>query len=98
MCIGSEDNLFEQFGALDARSCSKFDLRRSGKSIAIDAVCASEHANATLQGTYSGDFSTRMTTDLKLGLGVPGQKLETTEIKVESRYVGACTPEPADAD
>ncbi|PSJ40951.1 DUF3617 domain-containing protein [Allosphingosinicella deserti] len=96
VCIGAEDNLLEQFGALDAKSCSKFDLRRSGNSIAIDAVCSSEHANATLQGTYSGDFSTHMTADLKLGLGVPGQKIENTDIKIESRYVGTCIPEPAD--
>ena len=95
-CVGPGENLAGSFGIENGNQCSKREFRLEGGRYVFDIACKSPHADMTAQGSLGGDFTTSVTGDLTLGLGVPGQKLETRNYKYSSRYVGTCKPEAED--
>lgn len=95
-CVGPGENLATSLGVKEGNQCSKREIRRAGDRYVFDIACSSAHANMTVQGNLGGDFTTNVTGDLTLGLGVPGQKIETKRYRYASRYVGTCTPQAED--
>jgi hypothetical protein len=93
-CVGPEDtDLLGSLGGGEDSQCSKREVQRIGDGYAFDIACASEYVNATVKGSFRGDFTTHVAGELVLGLAPPGKPIETKRYRYESRYAGTCTPD-----
>lgn len=92
-CVDAATDIIDNFGGKNEGECSKRELRREGGHYVIDVQCSSKELNSSIKGTLGGDFTTVVTADLTIGLGLPGGGTDISRVTYESRYAGSCTPD-----
>jgi hypothetical protein len=95
-CTDSEtDKLMNAFGGdISADLCSKQEIKKSGATIVINAVCQIGPMKSTSQSVVTGDFNSNYTVKVTSKLeGVPAaaQGIGGTTT-IQARWVGACKP------
>ena len=101
-CTDAEtDKLMNAFGGdLSADLCSKQEVKKSGSTIVINAICQIGPMKSTSQSVVTGDFNSNYTVKVTSKLeGVPAaaQGLGGTTT-IQARWVGACKPDQRPGD
>jgi hypothetical protein len=101
-CTDSEtDKLMNAFGGdISADLCSKQEIKKSGATIVINAVCQIGPMKSTSQSVVTGDFNSNYTVKVTSKLeGVPAaaQGIGGTTT-IQARWVGACKPDQRPGD
>lgn len=101
-CTDAEtDKLMNAFGGdISADLCSKQEIKKSGATIVINAVCQIGPMKSTSQSVVTGDFNSNYTVKVTSKLeGVPAaaQGIGGTTT-IQARWVGACKPDQRPGD
>lgn len=80
--------------AAKSNPCGKPTMTRTADGFALSQACARNKITYSLTGVVSGDFTTRVVTDLDLTLQAYGQR-QRLHMRSEGTYVGPCPPEAA---
>ena len=92
MCTDEKtDNLItEQAGA--NKSCSQQSVRRQGNAYVVDAVCKDGTTTVRTHGTFTGDFASRYSGDLRTTFEPPMHGMKEMNQKIDARWVSPCKP------
>lgn len=101
-CTDAEtDRLMNAFGGdLSADLCTKQEVKKTGSTIVINAVCQIGPMKSTSQSVVTGDFNSNYTVKVTSKLeGVPAaaQGVGGTTT-IQARWVGACKPDQRPGD
>jgi Protein of unknown function (DUF3617) len=102
-CTDAEtDKLMNAFGAgLSADMCSKQEVKKTGGTIVINAVCKVGPMTSVSQSVVSGDFNSNYTVKVTSKIeGLPPQAQEAAggTTTIQARWVGACKPDQRPGD
>lgn len=95
ICIdAATDRELLEFGLrMSKETCSRYDMKRAGKTWVIDAQCTLGPVSSATHTTISGDFQSAMTVRIEGTTdGLPGRGHGTREILMtqQARWTGAC--------
>ncbi|NMG66837.1 DUF3617 family protein [Azoarcus indigens] len=90
ICIGEDGGDLAAQAAKASGECSRRDVSRNGSQIVLDAVCPVEGSTATVHATFSGDFNSRFTGDVRSTYSPPMHGLASTTMQQEARRLGPC--------
>lgn len=92
MCTDEKTDDMLQSKSQGAAQCSQQSVRRQGNGVVVEAVCKDGKTTVRTQGTFTGDFSSRYTGDLRHTFDPPMHGMKEMTQKIEARYLGACKP------
>jgi hypothetical protein len=96
ICIDpATDRELLEFGLrMSKKTCSRYDMKRVGKTWVIDAQCSLGPVSSATHTTISGDFQSAMTVRIEgTSDGLPGHGHGQREMLMtqHGRWIGACT-------
>jgi hypothetical protein len=80
--------------AAKSNPCGKPTMTRTAEGFALSQACARDKITYSLTGVVSGDFTSRVVTDLDLTLQAYGRR-QKLHMRSEGTYLGPCPPEAA---
>jgi len=90
ICIGEDGGDLAAQAAKASGECSRRDVSRNGSQIVLNAICPVEGSTATVHATFSGDFSSHFTGDVRSTYSPPMHGLASTTMQQEARRLGPC--------
>lgn len=92
MCTDEKTDDLLQSKAQGAAQCSQQSIRSQGNAVVVEAVCKDGKTTIRTHGTFTGDFSSRYSGDMRHTFDPPMQGMKEMTQKIEARYLGACKP------
>lgn len=89
-CVGPGTTILDTLRT-DTSSCGRFALAWDGGGYSIKAQCASEGLKSSVKGRFSGDFDSKVMSDITLGMAPADEPMTTMQLRLESRYLGPCS-------
>jgi hypothetical protein len=101
-CIdATTDKKMSALGGTSNDQCSKQEIKQSGSTITIDAVCNFGAGNTTSHSVVTGDFNAGYTVKTSSkregGPSIPGMPAET-KMTIEAKWTGACKADQKPGD
>lgn len=86
----TDDLLQSKSGAV--AQCSQQSVRRQGNGIAIEAVCKDGKTTIRTQGSFTGDFNSRYSGEMRSTFDPPMHGMKETTQRIDARWTGPCKP------
>ncbi|RPI42776.1 MAG: DUF3617 family protein [Betaproteobacteria bacterium] len=85
------DNLMANRAGSDQK-CTQQSVRRQGNAFVVDAVCKDGKTTIHTHGTFTGDFTSRYSGELRSTFEPPMHGMKEMTQKIDARWVGPCKP------
>ncbi len=72
--------------------CSQMDVKRSGDTVTVDAVCTHEGRSVTSHATITGNLTTDYRMENNARFTPPMHGMSTMESTMTGKWIGACRP------
>ena len=92
MCIDAQTDNLIQRRANDKERCSTMDVQRGPGKATIHAVCKAESSTVTMDGVYTGDFSSSYRSEMKMHYDPPMHGMSESHMSQEAKWLGPCKP------
>jgi len=92
MCTDEKtDNLIaDQAGA--SERCTQQSVKRQGNAFVVEAICKDGTTTVRTHGTFTGDFTSRYSGDMRTTFEPPMQGMKEMTQKIDARWLGPCKP------
>lgn len=98
-CIDrNTDNLMQQKAKDQKQDCSVMDVKPSGNTVVIHAVCKMEGSTATTDGVFEGAFDSSYKGTMKTRFNPPVHGMSESNMTQEARWLGPCKPDQKPGD
>ena len=92
MCVDQKSDDLLQQQAKEKQDCSTMDIKTSGDSTTIHAVCRMQGSTVTMDAVYRGSFESGYKGDMKMRYNPPMKGMSKAHIIQEGKWLGACKP------
>lgn len=92
-CIDQNtDNIMQQKAKENKQDCSVMDIKPSGNTVTIHAVCKMEGSTVTTDGVFQGAFDSSYKGTIKSRFNPPMYGRSESNMTQEARWLGPCKP------
>jgi hypothetical protein len=98
MCTDEKtDSLIADQAGANQR-CAQQSVKRQGNAYVVEAVCKDGATTVRAHGTFTGDFTSRYSGEMRTTFDPPMHGMKEMTQKIDARWVGPCKPgqEPGD--
>ena len=90
-CIDANtDNLLEQKARAQKSTCSTIDVKTTGNTVVVHAVCQADGSTVTTDAVFEGTFDSAYTGKIRLRYTPPLQGMSESNLTQEARWRGPC--------
>ncbi|HZP11742.1 MAG TPA: DUF3617 family protein [Nevskiaceae bacterium] len=100
MCIDekTDDAVQQQVTSAAKQTCSKQDVRKSGREIVVDSVCKFGDSTATTHSVFTGSFDSAYKVQTKSSYDPPMMGMKEASALIEAKWLGPCKADQKPGD
>lgn len=92
MCTDEKTDDLMTSRASNTQQCTQPVTRKEGNAYVFEAVCKDGASTVKARGTFTGDFATHYTGELRYTFDPPQRGMKEMVQKIDARWLGPCKP------